>query len=169
MPRVTEQNVRAGTFCPDALCPGNAIETVDAIKQTVDFTYNDAENKALTDRSSPLGPYTEHSVDYLRFADQADAECKVCGRTRELTPDVKRPIYQAQIFDSRTGQPLDQLALLKLKADGKIVQPGEQTAEQAAQGDELAALRAQNELLTRLLGQRDPEPDPPKPTTRKAA
>jgi hypothetical protein len=80
----TETPVRALGFCLDATCPGNAQEPADGVLNVTTHTFLDG--------GGDLGPFVERSMEYLRFANEEDATCTVCGGHREISQQV-RPVY----------------------------------------------------------------------------
>jgi hypothetical protein len=90
-----ETPVRALAFCLDATCPGNVQAPCDGVLNVTTHTYLDA--------GGDLGPHTERSMEYLRFADEDDRTCEVCGGAREISLQ-ERPVYPKAGGDPRSQQ-----------------------------------------------------------------
>lgn len=164
--RIVETPIRAWAHCSDPLCPGGLQEEVDGISTLRERTYwESAGNEGPPSKNfeNPLGPYTETSWITISFANEDDAPCPECGQPREITDQV-RPVYESRIFDTH-GKPFPQDALLELRRHGKITPP----ADGAAQADpRIAALEAQVQTLTTLLGERLAEPPTKAPRAASA-
>jgi hypothetical protein len=93
MATMTLTKIRAFAFCPDARCPGNATEEVDAVCETTELRYSDLGG------DMPADP-VERSTEHLRFADEALAPCPApgCKRFRDLSR-TDRVAYQATGYD----------------------------------------------------------------------
>jgi hypothetical protein len=83
MPTVTETMVDGFAHCNDGRCAGNKQESVKIVRTVTEFSYFDLGGDV---------PGIERSVDAIRFADLADAQCTHCGEPRACA-DQKRPIY----------------------------------------------------------------------------
>lgn len=80
----TETPVQALAHCQDATCPGYTQQPVDGILNVTEHTFLDG--------GGDLGPFVERSMEYLRFADEADATCGVCQGPRGISQQ-ERPVY----------------------------------------------------------------------------
>jgi hypothetical protein len=94
MPTVTETAIEAWASCHDGRCPGYKQQQVRGVLTTTQFSYFDFGGDV---------PGIERSTEMIRFADEADAVCDVCGQPR-LIADQVRPIYP-----NVSGVPQDRL------------------------------------------------------------
>lgn len=85
MPHETTTAASLLAHCADPRCVGNAQTAVRGTRRTVSYTYGDLGGDANM-------PGIERSMDYLEFADQADAVCPTCQGPRVLT-DQRRVSY----------------------------------------------------------------------------
>lgn len=165
--RITTSDVDLLAHCTDPLCEGNQQQEVKGTATHYVRVYGEEEGLVTPTSDNPLGGFEERSWTVFAFADPAAESCPYCGTRRDVT-DQERPRYASRLFDTN-GKPLDQMALLRLKREGKILAPGEKPAAEA-QDDRVAALeRELAELRGFINGQRsvepnghtEPEPEPP--------
>lgn len=83
-PVSTDTQIEAWANCQYALCPGSGQEKVPAIRNVVEHSFES--------RGGDI-PGVENSQVYLRFVNEADSTCAVCGANRVLSEQV-RPTYQ---------------------------------------------------------------------------
>jgi hypothetical protein len=83
-PVSTEQEIEAWANCQYALCPGSGQEKVPAVRNVVEHSFES--------RGGDI-PGIENSQVYLRFVNETDSTCAVCGAARVLSEQV-RPTYQ---------------------------------------------------------------------------
>lgn len=149
--RITETTVDALAHCPDPLCDGNQQQQVAAIATNYVRVYGEEEGLTSPTTDNPLGGFEEASWTVYSFADPKEEPCPVCGVRREVT-NQQRIKYASQLFDGH-GKPLDQMALLRLKREGKVLKAGEKPAV-IDQDDRVATLeRELAELRGFIAGQ----------------
>lgn len=82
--------------CPDSRCQGNEQEVVDAVVTIV-------EESCLSRGGGGTGAQIiENTREHTRFKNLEDADCRYCGRLRELSAQ-ERPVYQNLSFHDPYG------------------------------------------------------------------
>lgn len=139
MPTITEVPIQAYAHCIDARCQGHEQEQVEAIRKEDSFTY--------AERGGNL-PGTENSFVRVRFADEAESNCRHCGRIRELSETPRR-----RYDGSLSGH--DPMGLLEVDPFDATKQPGtDVVAERDQLREEVAELRG---MMTVFLASQQPE------------
>jgi len=123
MPTVTESPIEAYASCHNGRCAGYKQQPVQAIRTLTEFSYVDFGGDV---------PGIERSTDLIRFADEADEPCPVCGEPR-LVSDQVRPIYP-----NVSGVPQDRL--LHVNDDSERVR--DMQLSDAKREAEMAQMRA---------------------------
>jgi hypothetical protein len=139
MPTVTETMVDGYAHCNDGRCPGNKQDPVKVVQTVTEFSYFDLGGDV---------PGIERSVDSIRFADIADAQCVHCGEPRACA-DQKRPIYpnvsgipQDRLLNSgRDTERLHELQLSDARREAEMAQMRALMERQNATIERLMALQ----------------------------
>ena len=141
MPAVTETTVDAYAACHDGRCAGYKQEAVQGIVTLTEFSYVDLGGDV---------PGIERSTTLIRFADDNDVPCPVCGEERFISDQV-RPIYP-----NVSGRPQD--ALLHINDSNERVRDVE--LQDARREAEMAQMRVQmerqNAMIERLTREQEP-------------
>lgn len=133
----TETPIEALAFCLSSACPGNVQEPCDAVLNVVSYTYGDAGS------TDGFSPHTERSVEHVRFADETDMACSVCGGRREISRQ-ERPVYPKAGGDPRESQSTNaEVNVMKLVME-----------ERSKADAEKAALRAEIDAIKAEMGQK---------------
>ena len=122
MPTVSEDAIDGYAACHDGRCAGYKQQPVRAIVTETQFSYVDFGGDV---------PGIERSSTLIRFADEADIPCPVCGEPRFVSDQV-RPIYP-----NVSGRPQD--ALLHINDSNERVRDVE--LESARREAEMAQMR----------------------------
>lgn len=90
--RISEEEIDALAFCPDAFCDGHRQEIVRAIKQTVVRVFGD-----MSSGSDPIDvAYRDlestSTINY-QFVDEQEAVCPFCGQHVRQVNEQRRPVY----------------------------------------------------------------------------
>ena len=140
-------------------CEGHKQQKVDAIRETVAWTFGDLNGHSSDPMDAMVSGMVQRSAEYIHFANEADRLCPSCGQPRQISDQV-RPVY-ASLGGPRGGA--DQL-FRNRKARREQAQAAQQTASAAerqataleqlaanAAGPEVAALRGEiDELRAQL-------------------
>lgn len=122
----TETPVEAYKFCMDATCPGYTQQPVDGILNVTTHSYLDG--------GGDLGPFTERSMEYLRFADESrDGTCEVCSGPAGISQQ-ERPVYPKQGNPNQQQTSAAEVNVMKLMMDQQ-----REMAELRAQLDQKAS------------------------------
>lgn len=130
MPTVTEKTVNAYASCHDPRCGGYKQEPVQAIYTLTEFSYADFGGDV---------PGIERGTELIRFADVADAECRICGEPRFVSEQV-RPIYpnmsgvaqDALLHAQKTSERMTDLVVEAARRDAEMSQMRALMERQAA-------------------------------------
>lgn len=135
MPTVTDTLIDGYASCRDGRCPGYKQEPVKAILSLSEWTYFEQGGDI---------PGVEKTTVLIRFADEADEPCSVCGEPR-LVADQVRPIYpnvsgvpqDALLQVGRDSERVRELQLEAAKRDAEMARMREQMERQSAQLEQL--------------------------------
>lgn len=146
MPTVTENLIQGWASCRDGRCPGYKQEQVEAIVTVTAFSFIDLGGDL---------PGTEREATLIRFAEEGETPCLVCGEPR-LVSDQVRPIYP-----NVSGVPQD--ALLHVGQDSERVRDlmlenatakAQSAQMQALMERQATALDRQQQQIDELMGDR---------------